>query len=285
MSAISIGPIAMPVGRALLLIALGVALIVGRLSARRRDVPIVDKLIVLALVAIVAARVTFVLRYWGHYVSSPLSIIDIRDGGFESFGGLIAMAVYASVVAYRWPAMRRPLAISLLAGGLVWGGASGGLHLLQPNQMTRPDMPLVRLDGGATTLDELAAEAPGAPMVVNFWASWCPPCRAEMPMLTAAQKARSGVSFVFVNQGEPRDKIRNFLKTEAISPHNMLIDDDQELARAANVQAFPTTLFFAADGHLVDRHMGLLSRATLARALNRIDNTTTQNQRNTKERS
>jgi thiol-disulfide isomerase/thioredoxin len=273
MSALSLGPLTIPIHYALLLLALVTALVVGRISARGRNVPISDTLFTLALAGILAARAVFVLRYWGQYASNPVSIIDIRDGGFDAIGGLLGMAAYASFVFHRRPSMRRPLGLAVPAGLLVWVVAGGILSLMQSGPMTRPEMPLARLAGDTTTLDELAAVKPDAPMVVNLWASWCPPCRTEMPMLVAAQQARPGVVFVFANQGEAPGTIRHFLQSEALAPHNVLVDSGQRLARAANAQAFPTTLFFAADGRLVDRHMGLLSRATLARALNRIDDT------------
>lgn len=274
MNTIRLGPFVLPGDSVLMLAALIIALIVGRISARGRDVPIVDTLLWLAFTGVVAARLVFVLRYWGAYAADPVSIIDIRDGGFDAIGGLLGMAAYASAVVSRRPRMRRPLGLAILAGVLVWGAAGGALKLMNPTRLTRPDATLQALDGRTTTLDALARAWPGAPMVVNLWASWCPPCRAEMPMLTAAQREHPEVIFVFANQGESPATIRHFLRTESLTPEHVLVDPGRRIARAVNAQAFPTTLFFNAQGRLAARHLGMLSRATLARALDRLSSDT-----------
>ncbi|KEZ78444.1 TlpA disulfide reductase family protein [Salinisphaera hydrothermalis] len=270
MNTLSVGPFTLAVDHALMILSLIAAMIAGRLAARDRNVPIIDTLISLALAGILAARLIFVLRYWNPYSLSPVSIIDIRDGGFDAVGGLVGMAAYASFAVWRRPRLRRPLGLAILAGSLVWGATGGALQLIGSSRMMRPDVPLQTLTGRTTTLDALARAHPGAPMVVNLWASWCPPCRAEMPMLAAAQRAHPGVLFIFANQGESPAKIEAFLRRESLSPNHVLVDAGQRLARAADARAFPTTLFFDGTGHLVERHLGLLSRATLARGLDRL---------------
>lgn len=270
MSALSLGPFTIATEHAVMILALIAAIIVGRIATRGRDEPIIDTLLSLTLAGVVAARAVFVLRYWGQYSASPVSIIDIRDGGFDAVGGLLGMAIYASTIVWRRPSLRRPLAAAIFTGVLVWGAGNGVLQWLGSPQASRPDVDLQTLSGRRVTLDELAQNQPGQPMVVNLWASWCPPCRAEMPMLTKAQRARPDVIFVFANQGESPATIRGFLRRESIDPEHVLVDPGQRLARATDAQAFPTTLFFDGDGRLVERHMGLLSRATLADSLDRL---------------
>ncbi|MGB7756874.1 MAG: TlpA disulfide reductase family protein [Salinisphaera sp.] len=270
MNSVHIGPFMIAIDQALMLIALAAAIIAGRVAVRGRDVPIVDTLFSLALAGIIAARVVFVLRYWGQYHAAPLAIIDIRDGGFDAVGGLLGMAAYASHAVRRRPALRRPLALAVLSGALVWGATSGVFRLIGSPPMTRPDVDLQTLAGRTTTLDALAQAQPGKPMVVNLWASWCPPCRAEMPMLTDAQRTHPDLIFAFVDQGESPATVKTFLRRESLAPAHVLIDSGQRLARAAEARAFPTTLFFAANGQLIERHIGRLSRATLAQGLDRL---------------
>jgi thiol-disulfide isomerase/thioredoxin len=272
MNSLHLGPFAISAGLALLLLCVIVALIVGQLVARGRRLPIADTLLTLALVGLVAARIVFVLQYFSEYWSAPWTIIDIRDGGFNVMGGLIGMAVYASWVVWRRPALRTPLASAMAAGLLSWAMIGGLVSMLDTTRLSRPDVVLTRLNGGPVQLADLALAHPDQPMVVNLWASWCPPCRVEMPTLVTAQKQHENVVFVFANQGESAKTVRGFLRDESLSPSNVLLDNDRRLARATYVRAYPTTLFFDADGQLIDRHVGMLSPATLARALSRLSN-------------
>jgi thiol-disulfide isomerase/thioredoxin len=113
-------------------------------------------------------------------------------------------------------------------------------------------------------------------MVINLWATWCPPCRAEMPMLVQASHAMPGVRFVFVDQGEPAATVQAFLERETLSPQHMLLDADNVLSRDYRVLGYPTTLFVDADGRLRDTQVGPLSRATLENHLLRITSDSAQ---------
>jgi thiol-disulfide isomerase/thioredoxin len=126
---------------------------------------------------------------------------------------------------------------------------------------------LTTLSGAPTTLAALAA---GKPMVVNLWASWCPPCRREMPVLSAAQQHDSGVTFVFVNQGENALVAANYLATESFVLSNVLLDGGTLLGKVIGSTALPTTLFYDARGRLVDTHLGALSAASLASKLKQL---------------
>src|SRR5690606_8358689 len=98
-------------------------------------------------------------------------------------------------------------------------------------------------------------------------ATWCPPCRREMPVLAAAQQRETGVDFIFINQGESAHTVTDYLATEQLQLRNVLLDNPMRLSQAMGVQGMPTTLFFDATGNLVHTHMGELSTATLRRGL------------------
>jgi thiol-disulfide isomerase/thioredoxin len=124
-----------------------------------------------------------------------------------------------------------------------------------------PVLALAHLDGGrATTLAEVAA---GRPAVVNLWASWCGPCRAEMPVLAAAQRREPGVAVLLVNQGESEAAVRAYLRREGLALRDVLLDAGARLGPAVGSGGLPTTLFFDARGRQVDAHFGALSEATL----------------------
>ncbi|HWS73851.1 MAG TPA: TlpA disulfide reductase family protein, partial [Quisquiliibacterium sp.] len=110
----------------------------------------------------------------------------------------------------------------------------------------------------------------GRPAVVNLWATWCPPCVREMPVLAAAQASKPGIVFVFVNQGEAGERVGQFLAPRGLALENVLLDPGGDLARSVGSRAMPTTLFYDAQGRLRDTHLGALSEATLAARLARL---------------
>ncbi|MGV8189993.1 TlpA family protein disulfide reductase, partial [Pseudomonas aeruginosa] len=66
------------------------------------------------------------------------------------------------------------------------------------------------------------ADFRGRPLVINLWASWCPPCRREMPVLQQAQAENPDVVFLFANQGESAETVRHFLQGENLRLDNLL---------------------------------------------------------------
>jgi thiol-disulfide isomerase/thioredoxin len=270
-SSLTLGPFAIPLAVVWLLLAVAAALVAGRLAGRRRKTKTTDTLLTMVLIGALAARAAFVLQFLPEYLHHPLGILDIRDGGFNVFAGLVAIALYAAAKFRRRPEIARPLAIAMLTGVLTYSATGGALSLMHSARPTRPDITLTTLDGETTTLGDIALAHPDQPMVVNLWASWCPPCRTEMPMLAAAQARHDDVTFVFANQGESTRAARQFLSAESLTMRNVLLDPTSRLAQSVGSHAWPTTLFYDASGRLVDRHMGMLSRATLARALERVN--------------
>lgn len=123
------------------------------------------------------------------------------------------------------------------------------------------------LDGETTTL---AVLADGKPMVVNLWATWCPPCRREMPVLAAAQQRERGVSFVFANQGESRAAVVRYLTTSQLDLANVTLDRYSELGSVAGSGMLPATLFYDGRGRLIDTYLGELTAATLEKKLSQM---------------
>ncbi|WP_287124815.1 TlpA disulfide reductase family protein [Chromohalobacter sp.] len=265
---LAIGPLAFSLGQLLLALALGVAIAAGALAGRRQRVGVSDTLFTLLLLALLGARLVFVVRYWDAY-DAWWTMLDIRDRGFDPWGGLAAALIYGSWRLWRVPRQRRALGIALLAGGMSWGIAAVTVSQLVPTAGTLPDTRLMTLDDAPQRLDRLP-DARARPLVVNLWASWCPPCRREMPLLAETQRRRDDIAFAFVNQGESTAAIRRFLDAESLAMDNVLRDDALALGEHVGAMAMPTTLFYDAEGRLVDTHFGELSQATLTQALARL---------------
>ena len=268
MSSISLGPFVLPAGAVLLLLALGVAALTGWLAGGEARARVATKLVDLFIVAVIVARVAFVLRWLEVYRDAPLTALDVRDGGFDPWAGVAAVLVLAAWQAWRTPALRRAVATGAAAGLLAWGGGSWLLQVLVSSE--RPVMSsveLATLEGAPVTLPSLAK---GRVTVVNLWATWCPPCRREMPVLAKAQRREPGVVFVFANQREEAAIIRGYLEAERLELQNVLLDAQGRLPRETGSPGLPTTLFYDAEGRLVDAHMGALSEASLAAKLSRV---------------
>jgi thiol-disulfide isomerase/thioredoxin len=262
---ISLGPLGFTLAQFLMVFALIVALLVGALLGRRYRVVVSDALFTLVLVAFAAARVVFVLRYNDSY-DSVLSMIDIRDGGFDVTAGVVAALLWLCWRSWRTSALRRPLSAAVLSAVLVWGVLSGLILLVDSEARPVPDLDLASMEEGVTNLRGLQADLE-RPMVVNLWATWCPPCRREMPVLAQAQAEQKDINFVFVNVGEGPGTIRQFLNAEDLTLDNILLDRNNRLGAMTGAHVLPTTLFYNAEGLLVDSHTGELSRATLRQGL------------------
>ena len=133
-----------------------------------------------------------------------------------------------------------------------------------------PKLALQSMDGTTIAL----ASFEGRPTVVNLWATWCPPCQREMPVLHAAQRSRPDVNFVFLNQGESAQQVAAYLGKSGLALRNVLLDGRGEAGAALGHRALPTTLFFDSRGRLVDTRVGELSEATLAERLASLPTTT-----------
>lgn len=99
--------------------------------------------------------------------------------------------------------------------------------------------------------DKLIRTSGGLPTVVNVWASWCIPCRAEMPRLTkAAQRYKGRVRFLGLNSQDDDASARRFIAQFEI-PFPSATDPRGKVSRHLKVLGLPTTFFFAPDGKLV----------------------------------
>ncbi len=164
----------------------------------------------------------------------------------------------------------------LASGGDGWGAPDVLQSLatiagpLQPPNDTGGQAPAFKLtgtDGRQVGISDLA----GRPAVINFWASYCPPCRAEMPLLQKLVGQRSDIRLVLVDEGDSSQAARAFLSSVGIS-QAALLDSDLGVGRAYGAIALPTTVFVRADGTIAARHIGQLDEGVLAAQLTTLGN-------------
>jgi len=265
---ISIGPLGFNLGTLLFFLAVAVALACGAWLGRRRELPVNDVLFNLLLVGLVAARVVFVLRYFDTF-DGPLAMIDIRDRGFDLLGGLAGAVVMLGWMAWQDRGRLAPVLMAGGAGLLSWLLAVAIAVMTATEAERLPDTNAMNLAGESVHLADLGPSR-GRALVVNVWATWCPPCRREMPVFERAQREHDHAAIVLLNQGEDADTVRAFLQTQGLALDHVLLDRDNRFSPLAGVRVLPTTLFYDASGQLRRQHVGELSAATLNRHLDSL---------------
>ena len=135
---------------------------------------------------------------------------------------------------------------------------------------TAPDFTLKTLAGDSVRL----ADFRGHPVVVNFWATWCPPCRDEIPMLIEAYDAHRGDSLVILSvNGRDQERstrdVERFL-TDLHVDFPVLLDVKGRTRRRYRVRALPATVFIGADGIERAVNFGPLTADDLQRRIGEI---------------
>ncbi|HRO15295.1 MAG TPA: TlpA disulfide reductase family protein [Paracoccus sp. (in: a-proteobacteria)] len=143
------------------------------------------------------------------------------------------------------------------AGPVDWQAArdAGLTKLVEAEGKPAPDIAFTDLDGGSHTL----ADYRGRALLVNFWATWCAPCREEMPSLDALQKQMGDDDFAVLTIAagrNPAPAIRKFFDEEGITALPALTDPQMALARAFGVLAMPVSVLIDAEGNEVARMSG-----------------------------
>lgn len=130
-----------------------------------------------------------------------------------------------------------------------------------------PGFTLPGLDGGTVSLDDDA----GKPVMVNFWASWCHPCRKEFPLFEAAQAkyAKRGLRIIGVSFRDIPADSRAFVAEQG-AEWDFARDPDGALAETYGVRAVPQTFFIDPDGTIVSRVFGITSAEDLDAEIHKI---------------
>ena len=128
-----------------------------------------------------------------------------------------------------------------------------------------PDFTLADLDGQQVTISGQHGAA-----VVNFWATWCPPCREEMPELNDFYRNnKQSVRFYAVNIQEPPEKVRQFIQQHQYD-FPVVLDQDAAVAKLFQINAIPTTLVVDKHGIIQYRKAGGVTRAELEAVIEKL---------------
>ena len=137
------------------------------------------------------------------------------------------------------------LAVTSCATGSASSGAQVGNLAL--------DFELQDLDGQTISLSGLR----GSPVMLNFWATWCPPCRAEMPYLQQIydEWSAEGLVMLAINLRESPSLVEGFMQSNGLS-FPVLLDSTGSVGAKYNVSGIPTTFFIDRDGIIRQKRVG-----------------------------
>ena len=264
--ALTLGPLLLSRERLAVAASALVLLLGGELLARRHRERRWELWISMALLgAFLGARGSFVLTHLDAYATSPLDVLRFWIGGYDPLGAVLGALVATAIL---WRRDLRRLAtgslVVMLAAGVglgldAWRAPTSGPPL--------PQVTLRDLDGRHLPLHAIT----DGPAVVNLWATWCPPCRRELPMLMEAADAHPDIDFLMVSQGEAPLTVSRHLNAAELDREGIWLDETADLSTAVGAVGYPTTLIYGAGGRLHTAHVGELDRALLESLLDQLD--------------
>ena len=144
--------------------------------------------------------------------------------------------------------------------GSTKGGGTATATTEEPPKIEAPDFTIYDLEGKAVQYKDLADDKV---VLINFWASWCPPCKAEMPHLqTVYNDYKDDVSFIIINSTdgsrETREKVLAFLEDKDYTMP-IYLDEDQMASALYGLRSLPSTVLIDSEGFIIGGIKGALN--------------------------
>lgn len=273
---VSLGPVNLPVSLIIAIVIYLAVWLYGRVILRADK----DKLKIFSeilsspiLPFFLGWKLSPIITDFPDIIEDPLLLLYTTGGTLNMLAGILCGGIW---MAFRWHRIRpgrqigKTLIVSLTlaaVAGLVIGGAG----IMRGNSTEAGILPegmvLSTEDGSSWTRDSDR----GSPVVLNFWASWCPPCRAEMPMLDrlAGDRRFEDVAFYAVNATRTEksaDDGINWIRAENYEIP-LLFDLTGQASASLEINSLPTTLVLDRSGNIIAIKTGAVSRSWLVGAL------------------
>jgi thiol-disulfide isomerase/thioredoxin len=238
---------------------------------------------------LLGARLGFVVLNWSAYRAAPWTALYVWQPGYLYISGVLVGAIYALWQLTKIsPKLRRSflavLAGGYLVAGLVFTTATLSTEFLKQPGIAGtgdsvPNFKLQNLSAETVQLSDLAGRA----VILNFWATWCPPCRREMPLLDELQKTygEKGLSVIGLDINESPKLVKAYVNSVDVS-YPIWVDApsgtpgfnrSQEIFSRFGGIGLPTTIFIDRAGVIQRIYVGELSRGLLQyQAENILDN-------------
>jgi peroxiredoxin len=129
-----------------------------------------------------------------------------------------------------------------------------------------PDFELVDISGNIVRLSDFR----GQPVLINFWATWCPPCLLEMPGIQSRYETHyPNLVVLAIDVGEDKEVVEAYSQYVNL-PFNPLVDTNTDVARLYQIRGNPTSFFIDAEGIIKVMHIGMMTEEALDRNLAEI---------------
>jgi len=172
------------------------------------------------------------------------------------------------------------LAVGAMIAGLVWffdnpsGGDSQSITLTAAATGPAPRVDKPAPDFRVTTLDGQVfqlSDFRGQPVWISFWATWCPPCRAENPDIEAVYEANrdQGLVIIALSIGESTDTVRDYVARTGLT-YTIGLDQGTDIAAQYRIVGIPTHFFVDRDGIIRDWRIGSMSEGTMEKKVAQI---------------
>jgi thiol-disulfide isomerase/thioredoxin len=277
---INIGPLALNGSLLAFVVAWFTCLTLIKIYCQKKKVefePIRKLLEGMVVSGIVGARLFFVAQFHDSFINKPWEVLFFWQGGFTLMGGVAGALIFALWVLVIKPAKNKKQLVVIGSTALLltsigfWTSLTALSYFYpQPEPPALLNFELTDMSDNPVQFDDLA----GKPMVLNFWATWCPPCRREMPLLESsyADYQQQGIAIVAINVGEDGNTIQNYLEANALT-----LPVWKDGVHATNTvfgyfggKVMPTTLFIDKQGVVIRTRTGELSAATLRQGIEEI---------------
>lgn len=269
-ASIVIGPMALPTMALTVFLAFFASQWWAKRQQLRSSQPVESLMLHATLAGLVSARLAYVAQWWREYFAElPAGlwrVVDIRDGGWNLWAGVLGAVLWTLWRAHGKADLRRGTLQAVGLGALIVIAGHALRSLPAANTPALSTIHFVNTQAQAVDLRSYQ----GQPLVINLWATWCPPCRREMPVLQQAQKDHPDVRFIWINQGEQAETVMRYLSTMQLPPAQVLLDPEQQASKHWQQRGLPSTYFYDASGQMKSMRMGELSRASLAEHLSAI---------------
>lgn len=216
---------------------------------------------------VIALKASLLLTHFSSIQSEPLLLLYGWGGTLNMAIGGISVVVYFAWFLFKKSSHKRAHATFI---GTVMASFLGIFILipfLLPNEEEALDSTQLSVVSNLRSIDGTDITFNASEItVLNFWATWCPPCRAEMPELNEFANEHPEINFIGVNNitSEPKgsDGVKEFLKSKGYT-FSTTLDYNDVLSKAFTIKSFPTTIVINSNGELLHRQVGVISKSTL----------------------